>query len=68
MDPSDLIDPHSRVNGEVPEFRETKHFFLDLPAFADQLNAWLDSRTDWRPNVLNFSYNYVKELAARHHP
>ena len=65
LDPIDLIDPHSRVNGEVPEFRETTHFFLDLPAFADQLNQWLDSRVDWRPNVLNFSYNYVKELKPR---
>lgn len=65
LDPIDLINPHSRVNGEVPEFRETTHFFLDLPAFAEQLNAWLDSRVDWRPNVLNFSYNYVKELKPR---
>ncbi|MDI9628030.1 MAG: methionine--tRNA ligase [Acidobacteriota bacterium] len=65
LDPIDLIDPHSRVNGEIPEFRETSHFFLDLPAFADQLNEWLDSRVDWRPNVLNFSYNYVKELKPR---
>lgn len=65
LDPIDLINPHSRVNGEVPEFRATTHFFLDLPAFADQLNAWLDSRVDWRPNVLNFSYNYVKELKPR---
>ena len=65
LDPIDLITPRSRINGETPEFRETKHFFLDLPAFAEQLNAWLDSRVDWRPNVLNFSHNYVKELKPR---
>ncbi|NLA28841.1 MAG: methionine--tRNA ligase, partial [Propionibacterium sp.] len=65
LDPIDLINPHSRINGETPEFRETEHFFLDLPALADQLKEWLDTRQDWRPNVLNFSFNYVKELKAR---
>ncbi len=65
LDPIDLINPRSRINGEIPEFRETRHFFLDLPALAEQLNRWLDTRVDWRPNVLNFSYNYVRELKPR---
>ncbi|MCL2489708.1 MAG: class I tRNA ligase family protein, partial [Propionibacteriaceae bacterium] len=57
LDPADLINPHSRINGEVPQFVETTHFFLDLPAFADELTAWLNSRQDWRPNVVRFSTN-----------
>ncbi|WP_316671024.1 methionine--tRNA ligase [uncultured Propionibacterium sp.] len=65
LDPTDLIEPHSRINGETPRFVETTHFFLDLPALADALMAWLDSRTDWRPNVLNFSYNFARELKPR---
>jgi len=65
LDPVDLINPHSRVNGEVPQFVETTHFFLDLPAFADELTAWLNSRQDWRPNVVVFSTNFVKELKPR---
>ena len=32
--PLDLINPRSRVDGEPPVFRETKHLFLDLPQFA----------------------------------
>ena len=32
LDPVDLINPRSRINGETPEFVETEHFFLDLPA------------------------------------
>jgi methionyl-tRNA synthetase len=31
LDPIDLIDPRSKINGETPEFVETEHFFLDLP-------------------------------------
>jgi len=65
LDPQDLINPRSRINGEVPSFIETTHFFLDLPAFADELTAWLQSRQDWRPNVVVFSTNFVKELRPR---
>ena len=31
LDPTDLIDPRSRINGETPVFVETQHFLLDLP-------------------------------------
>ena len=65
LDPADLINPHSRINGEVPEFRETEHLFLDLPAFAESLTTWLKQRTDWRPNVLKFSQNFIDDLRPR---
>jgi methionyl-tRNA synthetase len=65
LDPTDLIQPRSRINGETPVFVETEHFFLDLPAFAEALGSWLQARTDWRPNVLRFSMNLVDELQPR---
>ncbi|AQP47706.1 methionine--tRNA ligase [Tessaracoccus aquimaris] len=65
LDPADLINPKSKINGETPEFVETEHFFLDLPKVAPQLAAWLDSREDWRPNVLKFSHNLLKEIRER---
>ncbi|WP_347347932.1 methionine--tRNA ligase [Nigerium sp.] len=65
LDPIDLKDPHSRINGEVPDFVETEHFFLDLPALADQLQAWLADREDWRPNVIRFSREFAKDLKPR---
>src|SRR3954451_869318 len=48
LDPQDLIDPRSKINGETPEFIETSHFFLDLPALADALGEWLDERQGTR--------------------
>src|SRR5919107_1655346 len=33
LDPIDLIEPRSKIDGATPEFRETSHLFLDLPAF-----------------------------------
>ena len=65
LDATDLINPRSRINGETPEFVETEHFFLDLPALADALGDWLRSRTDWRPNVLRFSLNLLEDLRPR---
>ncbi|MGH8823825.1 MAG: methionine--tRNA ligase [Jiangellaceae bacterium] len=65
LDPTDLGNPRSRINGEKPRFVETQHFFLDLPALADALGAWLQTRTDWRPNVLKFSLNLLDDLRPR---
>src|ERR1700686_1998654 len=41
LDPVDLINPRSKINGETPVFAETEQFFLDLPAFAEVLGGWL---------------------------
>jgi methionyl-tRNA synthetase len=65
LDPSDLVNPKSKINGETPNFVETEHFFLDLPGFVAALNTWLDSRDGWRPNVLRFSKNLVDDLQPR---
>jgi methionyl-tRNA synthetase len=65
LDPTDLINPRSRINGETPTFIETEHFFLDLPALADALAQWLKTRTDWRPNVLKFSLNLLDDVRPR---
>jgi methionyl-tRNA synthetase len=65
LDPEQLINPRSRINGEAPDFVQSQHFFLDLPAFAGALGSWLQSRTDWRPNVLKFSMNLVADLKPR---
>ncbi|MDQ3456173.1 MAG: methionine--tRNA ligase [Actinomycetota bacterium] len=65
LDPIDLIDAHSRINGETPIFVETEHYFLDLPAFVDTLGQWLQSRTNWRPNVLRFAMNLLDDVKPR---
>jgi methionyl-tRNA synthetase len=46
-------------------FRETEHFFLDLPAFAEQLTRWIEGQEHWRPNVRAFSLNFIKDLKPR---
>ena len=65
LDPTDLIDPRSRIDGTPPVFRTTKHLFLDLPAFREQLTEWIEGQDGWRQNVRRFSLNFVKELKPR---
>ena len=68
MDPTELINPHSRINGETPNFVESVHYFFDLPALADALSAWLDEREQsgtWRPNVIKFSQNFLEDIRPR---
>jgi methionyl-tRNA synthetase len=67
LEPTELINPRSKASGDTDlEARETEHYFLDLAKLSDELDAYLGSGKDhWRPNVLNFARNYVKELRGR---
>ena len=65
LDPVDLIEPRSRIDGSTPEFREANHLFLDLPKFADALRKWIGSHDDWRANVRNFSLRLLDEIRPR---
>jgi methionyl-tRNA synthetase len=65
LDAAELVNPRSRINGEKPRFVETQHFFLDLPALAQALGSWLQTRTGWRPNVLKFSLNLLDDVRPR---
>jgi methionyl-tRNA synthetase len=61
LDALELINPRSKTDGSTPVVRETEHFFLDLPAFTDELLAYLDEHKDhWRPSVVNFARNFVE--------
>ena len=68
LDGVDLINPRSRTDGSTPVVRETEHYFLDLPAFADRLRGYLSDprkKAEWRQNVLRVSQNKVDELKSR---
>jgi methionyl-tRNA synthetase len=65
LDPVDLINPVSRINGETPKFIETEQLMLDLPAFAEVLADWLKRQDHWRPNVQKFSLNLLDDLRPR---
>ncbi len=68
LDAVDLINPRSKTDGSTPVIRETEHYFLNLPAFIDELRAYLNDPVKaqtWRPNVLRVSQNKVEDLKGR---
>ena len=64
LDPVDLIEPRSIIDGAPPVFRDTEHFFLDLPSFADALKEWI-GRQQWRPNVQALAMSLADDLKPR---
>jgi methionyl-tRNA synthetase len=65
LDPIDLIEPHQRGSDAPVEFKETEHFFFDLPAFGERLKEWIERHDDWRPNVRKYSLEFVRNLKPR---
>jgi len=65
LDPIDLINPVSKINGETPRFVEIEQLMLDLPAFGDVLAEWLGKQDHWRVNVQRFSLNLLADLKPR---
>jgi methionyl-tRNA synthetase len=52
LNPTDLINPKSRLSGNAPELRDTKHWFLPLDKYEPWLKEWiLEENKHWKPNV-----------------
>ena len=60
LDPQQLINPRSRIDGSTPELRETEHFYLDLGKLQEPVVNFLHQRESyWRPNVLRQSLGQI---------
>ena len=48
LTPAELIEPRSTVSGATDlEMRETKHLYLCQSQLQSEIEAWIDSKTDW---------------------
>lgn len=61
LDPTDLIDPKCAICGNTPVIKTTKHWYFQLGKFEDKLKEYLESKTDWKPNVRDFALSWIKE-------
>ncbi|HVN55853.1 MAG TPA: methionine--tRNA ligase [Anaerolineaceae bacterium] len=69
LDPAQLINPRSRIDGSTPELRETEHYYLDLGKLQPELVEFLHSRESyWRPNVLRQSLGQILTEGLRGRP
>lgn len=61
LHPTELINPHCVFCGSTPVYKETYHWFFDLPKLRDKLMEWLEKHPNFEDNVKNYSLNWVKE-------
>ena len=61
LSPMDLINPKSKLSGNKPVLKETKHWFLPLNEYAPFLREWiLESHgNDWKSNVLGQCKSWI---------
>lgn len=57
----DLIEPRSKITGKTPVLRETYHWYFPLGDFQNRLRSYLDGHPDWKENVKNYCYGWLKQ-------
>ena len=52
LSPEELLEPKSRVSGEPPVKKKTKHWYLPLDRYEPWLREWiLERHKEWKTNV-----------------
>ncbi len=52
LNATDLINPKSAITGNTPVLKETKHWYLPLDRWEQQLSKWiLEGHKEWKTNV-----------------
>jgi len=52
LNATDLKNPKSTLSGQAPILKETKHWYLPLDKYEDDLKKWiLEDHKEWRTNV-----------------
>ncbi len=61
LEPNFLLEPYCVICGNKPTVKTTRHWYIDLSRFADQLIKYLSENEQLPANAKNFSINWIKE-------
>jgi methionyl-tRNA synthetase len=61
LTPLQLINPRSKITGDTPVVKESTHFYFPLSKYQPQLEKWIDSKSNWKPNVVNYCKGWFKK-------
>ncbi len=64
LSPTELKNPKSAITGDTPETKETTHWYLPLGDFQERLENWLDTRENWKPNVMGQVKSWLNDGLA----
>ncbi|UCF50717.1 MAG: methionine--tRNA ligase [Thermoplasmatales archaeon] len=61
LDPQDLQEVKCKICGGTPEIKTSEHLFFALNKFEDKLLNWIKNKKHWKPSVLKFTENWLKD-------
>jgi len=64
LNPTELINPRSKITGEAPVLRETSHFYFPLGDYQARLEKYIqlkDEQENWKENVLNYCKSWFND-------
>ena len=63
LNATDLINPKSKLSGNKPSLKKTKHWFLPLNNFENFLKKWFlkEKKSDWKTNVYGQVKSWISE-------
>jgi methionyl-tRNA synthetase len=63
-DPSELVNPKSKISGGSPQLRETSHWYFPLGKYQERLEKYVDEankKYNWKDNVLQYCKGWFKD-------
>lgn len=64
LNPTELINPKSKITGESPELRETSHLYFPLGDYQKRLQEYIaerNARDCWKDNVLKYCQSWFND-------
>jgi len=64
LNPTQLINPKSKITGTTPTVRETTHWYFPLGKYQNDLERYVasaDKKYGWKENVLQYCRSWFKE-------
>ena len=63
LNATDLLNPKSKLSGNKPILKKTKHWFLPLNNFENFLKDWFlkEKKSDWKTNVFGQVKSWITE-------
>ncbi|MEW6195961.1 MAG: methionine--tRNA ligase [Bacteroidota bacterium] len=63
-EPSELINPKSKISGETPVLKETSHWYFPLGKYQERLEKYIAEMSEkygWKDNVLQYCRGWFKD-------
>lgn len=64
FNPSELINPKSKITGETPKLKETYHWYFPLGKYQERLEKYIsecNSKHKWKENVLQYCKSWFND-------